>query len=547
MKKGIKRSVMLRLLSILLALLALAACFYVSLLRVYRENKEMLHAQEMHVTAIDGKRAHYEWAENLVSAIGIDSNFTGALDDTSCALGKWLHNPENVNNPKIQDLIQKILPAHQTVHDTAKKIFSDDVSYEQQRSIYLNETKPAIANLVSLLDELVAITNTEVNIAKDNMENTMMISFIALIVLTIFALTCYANVMRYTTAHIVNPILEIEQGCKRLQQGELGFEMDINTQDEIGTLADSLNDSIAELNKYVTEIGNVLKQFAAGDFTAQCEVAFRGDFIKIKEFFDEMQNSLSTAFHKIDESANVVMNVSTQVSENTQNMAQAASTQSSTVTQLSDRIVSVLDMVKLGADNAAQVSVSAALVGNDMQKSTYKMADLVDAMAEMNKSSEEISKIIKTIEDIAFQTNILALNAAVEAARAGTAGKGFAVVADEVRNLASKTAEASHNTNILISRSIETVTKSNTMVQELVEFINQTEQNAQQAVSAIDVVSQNAQMQVEELQQLQNGVENISQIVQSSAGATEENASASEELAGMAHDLKTMMGKFRVR
>ena len=321
----------------------------------------------------------------------------------------------------------------------------------------------------------------------------------------------------------------------------------MNTQDEIGTLADSLNDSIAELNKYVTEIGNVLKQFAAGDFTAQCEVAFRGDFIKIKEFFDEMQNSLSTAFHKIDESANVVMNVSTQVSENTQNMAQAASTQSSTVTQLSDRIVSVLDMVKLGADNAAQVSVSAALVGNDMQKSTYKMADLVDAMAEMNKSSEEISKIIKTIEDIAFQTNILALNAAVEAARAGTAGKGFAVVADEVRNLASKTAEASHNTNILISRSIETVTKSNTMVQELVEFINQTEQNAQQAVSAIDVVSQNAQMQVEELQQLQNGVENISQIVQSSAGATEENASASEELAGMAHDLKIMMEKFRVR
>ena len=210
----------------------------------------------------------------------------------------------------------------------------------------MNETKPAIENWVSLLDELISITNTEVNIAKDNMENTMMISFIALIVLTIFALTCYANVMRYTTAHIVNPILEIEQGCKRLQQGELGFEMDINTQDEIGTLADSLNDSIAELNKYVTEIGNVLKQFAAGDFTAQCEVAFRGDFIKIKEFFDEMQNSLSTAFHKIDESANVVMNVSTQVSENTQNMAQAASTQSSTVTQLSDRIVSVLDMLK---------------------------------------------------------------------------------------------------------------------------------------------------------------------------------------------------------
>ncbi len=547
MKKGIKRSVMLRLLSILLALLGLAACFYVSLSRVYHENKEMLHAQEMYATAIDGKRAHYEWSENLVSSIGLDTNFTGTLDDTSCMLGKWLHNPENVDNPEIQALIQKILPVHETVHNTAQKIFADGVSYEQQKSIYLNETKPAIENLVSLLDELISITNTEVNIVKDNMENTMMISFIALIVLTIFALTCYANVMRYTTAHIVNPILEIEQGCKRLQQGELGFEMDINTQDEIGTLADSLNDSIAELNKYVTEIGNVLKQFAAGDFTAQCEVAFRGDFIKIKEFFDEMQNSLSTAFHKIDESANVVMNVSTQVSENTQNMAQAASTQSSTVTQLSDRIVSVLDMVKLGADNAAQVSVSAALVGNDMQKSTYKMADLVDAMAEMNKSSEEISKIIKTIEDIAFQTNILALNAAVEAARAGTAGKGFAVVADEVRNLASKTAEASHNTNILISRSIETVTKSNTMVQELVEFINQTEQNAQQAVSAIDVVSQNAQMQVEELQQLQNGVENISQIVQSSAGATEENASASEELAGMAHDLKTMMGKFRVR
>ncbi len=546
MKKQIKRAIMLRLTSILLALVALVGCFYFSIAKIHEEIKGTQHAEKLYATAIDGKRAHYQWSESLVSYIGLGTEFVGALDDKSCALGQWLYASSDMESANIGEIKQKMIPIHHTIHQTAQKITKEGGSLEQRKQIYLKETEPAIQKLVVLLDELIAVSEKEAVTATESMEHTMLISLVIMVCLSVVSFISYILVLRFISARIVNPILRVEQGCKKLQQGELGFEIEVDNDDEIGNMTDALNDSIAELNKYITEIGNVLKLYASGDFTAKCNIAFRGDFEKIKHFFDEMQASLSTAFHQIDENANVVMSVASQVSDNTQNLAQAAMTQAATVTELSNRIESVLHMVELGADNAVQVSEVAGQVGDDMEKSTHKMSELLEAMNEMNKSSEEISKIIKTIEDIAFQTNILALNAAVEAARAGVAGKGFSVVADEVRNLASKTSEASRNTNTLISRSIETVTKSNALVQELVAFINQTEGNAQQAVSAIAVVSQNAQAQVDELQQLQGGVQDINQIIQSSAGSTQQNASASEELAGMANDLKSMMGRFRV-
>ena len=507
-------------------------------------------------TQILNARIHMNTAARYVRDITLDqkkanyntntSSLNAAMNDLNTSINSITQsNPEYTSTGIGQEFVEGVKKWQNTVPEILSAIESDN--FELARNLLIEKCTPTLNQQEEIAKKLT--NNIEDNVKQTliKQDKTFLISIVVVIGAIVIVSILNAILARRVIKSFTKPLNEVKEAITAFSKGKFDVPVLYDAKDEVAEMADALRTSQSVLQTVIAEIDRTTGAMAEGNFNIKIETNFPGTLKSISDSIERVVKNLSETIDEVKNTMDRVSMNAEQVSSGSQSLAQGATEQASAVEELSATLNDISAMSYENANSAKTAKYNTDKASEQNMINKEKMHEMIQAMDNITSASQEIRKIIKTIEDIAFQTNILALNAAVEAARAGTAGKGFAVVADEVRNLASKTAEASHNTNILISRSIETVTKSNTMVQELVEFINQTEQNAQQAVSAIDVVSQNAQMQVEELQQLQNGVENISQIVQSSAGATEENASASEELAGMAHDLKIMMEKFRVR
>ena len=257
-----------------------------------------------------------------------------------------------------------------------------------------------------------------------------------------------------------------------------------------------------------------------------------------------MQVKLSQILNQLNTSAEQVSNASNQVSSSSQNLSQGAIEQASSVEELAARISEISGQIKNTADNAQEVRQQTHHAGEGVAVCNQQMQELMKAMGRIQASSEEIGKIIKTIEDIAFQTNILALNAAVEAARAGSAGKGFAVVADEVRNLASKSAEASKNTSLLITHSMEAVQTGTEIAEHTAKALLDVVENIQSMVGSIDQISTVSNEQSDAVLQVNEGIRQISDVVQNNSATAEESAAASQELSAEAANMKQLVNQF---
>jgi len=249
----------------------------------------------------------------------------------------------------------------------------------------------------------------------------------------------------------------------------------------------------------------------------------------------------------MSQSSEQVSSGSEQVSNGAQALAQGATEQASSIEELSATITEIASNVKLNATSAADASIKVNHVSSELDVSNQNMQDMIAAMSKISDSSSQIGKIIKAIEDIAFQTNILALNAAVEAARAGAAGKGFAVVADEVRNLASKSAEAANNTTALIENSIKEVENGTKIADQTATALKKVVLEATAVSNTVTLISQASNEQANSINQITLGVDQISSVVQTNSATAEESAAASEELSGQAQILKSLVGKFKLK
>ena len=305
--------------------------------------------------------------------------------------------------------------------------------------------------------------------------------------------------------------------------------------------------TIRRLRSYIGEIDGVLGSIADGDLTQDATHDYMGDFHSIKVSLDSIGAGLNRAMGQIADSAGKVSVESDQVSGSAQSMAQGATEQASAVEEISATIADI-------SENARQTSEAAAEVGNFVNQAGAQLGISMDyvreldaAMGNISGTSKEISEIIATIENIAFQINILALNAAVEAARAGVAGKGFAVVADEVRNLASKSDEAAKATKELIEGSIAAVTEGDRAMSNVTESLERTGELAGNVTSRMSVVVEAIEKQSDAIAQVTEGVEQISAVVQTNSATSEECAAASEELSSQAGMLKRLMSSFKLK
>lgn len=347
----------------------------------------------------------------------------------------------------------------------------------------------------------------------------------------------------------LSPLYLMLQAAENISSGHLDVNIEVNSQDEVGTLAKAFQNMAENLKRMVKDVQYLLGELAEGNFKVKSKApdCYIGDFEEFLLALRRLNQKMNDTLLQISLSADQVSAGSDQVSGGAQTLSQGAAEQASSIQQLASSINMISEQVSQMATNAKHASVKAKEVGISANESNDKMNQMLEAMADIRYQSNEISKIIKTIEDIAFQTNILALNAAVEAARAGAAGKGFAVVADEVRNLAGKSAEASKNTNALIESSLQAVEKGTRIADETAKALASAVVGVQEATEVINLISSSADEQATAVVQVSQGIDMISKVVQTNAATSEESAAASEEMSAQANLLKTLVSRFNLR
>ncbi|MBR2894161.1 MAG: methyl-accepting chemotaxis protein, partial [Oscillospiraceae bacterium] len=346
---------------------------------------------------------------------------------------------------------------------------------------------------------------------------------------------------------ITIPIRTLNTAVGKLAEGNLDVSIQSSSNNEIGQLASSVTQLVDRLKTYIlyiNEVSDVLGQIGNGDLTFQLHQDYIGEFSPLKTALLEIQKNLTNTMYRITNSAAQVDNSTGQIASASQALAQGATEQASTIEELSAAIQELAGRSQDESRRATHLSQGVFAMGSQLSDSNHQMQQLRLAMDNITTQSAEIAKIIKTIEDIAFQTNILALNAAVEAARAGAAGKGFAVVADEVRSLAGKSADAAQNITGLITTSIEAVRGGSTLANETADSLAVVAKNVTEVVSAVEQFASRYQEQTASLDETSTGIEQISAVVQNNSATAEETAASSQELSAQARLMKQLTDQF---
>lgn len=345
---------------------------------------------------------------------------------------------------------------------------------------------------------------------------------------------------------ILEPLHEIEDVAKELTEGNLHSTLDYHSEDEVGRLAHSMRKSIRILASYVEDIDRAMKQFSEGIFDVQPQVEWKGDFIGILNSFMSFEKSMSETIKGIQHVSDEVLSGAEQVASSSSDLADGATNQAAVVEELTATVASVSEQVAKNSQSAKEISGRVEQLGNSIFESNGKMREMVDSMNEISLASKEIDKIIATINEIASQTNLLALNASIEAARAGEAGKGFAVVANQVNVLADQSAQAAKESSLLIETSVKAVEKGMVIAGQTAAQLDEVAKTSGTITEEVSNIADTLETQTTEIYQINEGIEQINDVVQTNSATSEECAAASQEMSSEADNLRELIQKFQV-
>jgi methyl-accepting chemotaxis protein len=388
-----------------------------------------------------------------------------------------------------------------------------------------------------------AVTVKEFNAETNAIRNLILISAVV-IVLILFVLTLTL------VKKNLSPLQKISDAADNVSRGNFDIDLRYDRQDEIGIAINGIKSVIERIQKIISDLQSKLGDISRGNFTVELNDAdsnYVGAYAPLLSSMQAITDSLNQTMIEIRQSSEQVSNGAEQVSDGAQALAQGSTEQASSVEELSATMNEISDKIKMTANKAKEASNLGTDAGQAMQTSNEKMSEMSSAMDDIIDKSNEISKIIKTIDDIAFQTNILSLNAAIEAARAGSAGKGFAVVADEVGNLAKKSQEAAQNTAALIEETIEAVQRGGKISEETAFSLKSVSDKSIMITNLVDEISEASEEQARGVSQVTEGIDQISSVVQTNSATAQQSAAAAEELSGQANIMNDLVNKFQLK
>ena len=387
---------------------------------------------------------------------------------------------------------------------------------------------------------------TAMTIPHFDQEKNQLLFALILSEVIIFILVQIINFVRISNA--LKPLKKISEAGKEVAGGNFDVEIHYPQQDEIGELSRSISEVIGRSKKIVFDLRDRLDAMAGGNFTENLESEeYVGDYAPLLESLKHIQEDMNRTLQEVHASSVQVLSSAEQVNTGAQSLSQGATEQASSIEELSANMQDISQSIQASTKTAGDAYKLQGEAGVAVLQSNEKMEEMRKAMDDITAKSNEISKIIKTIDDIAFQTNILSLNAAIEAARAGAAGKGFAVVADEVGNLAQKSAKAAQNTGLLIEETIEAVEKGAKITEETAESLNSVSKSTEEVNTLIEKISAASSKDLEGITSLNQGLQQISSVVQANSATAEQSAAASEELTGQANKMNELVERFQLK
>lgn len=414
--------------------------------------------------------------------------------------------------------------------------------------VYGKDYNTAITKINSLKEQFLSALDTrtlaridDLNFQAGFIRRTMLITLIVIALIQFI-------IMLVTNRRVLRPVIKVRDQMGEISRGNLSADFALQSNSsEIGMLVESIHETKRELKKYIQDIDNKLAQMAEGTMDLTIGDDYRGEFLPIQNAMRQILDSLNQALSHISLTADQVSTESVQMASDAEVLSSGTVRQAAAVEELSASIQDIygqVDRTSKDADTARQHSAEAA---KQLEICSQKMDALTNAMNDISQASNQIGGIIKTIEDISFQTNILALNASVEAARAGEAGKGFAIVAGEVQNLANKSSVSAQNISELIENSMKLVQFGSSLTEEATESISSVVASALESSTMIERIAESAMAQSHSLRQVTQGMEQISEVVQTNASTAQESAKLAKELQNQAEGLKVSVHRFRLR
>ena len=495
---------------------------------------------------------HYTWRSDLISSIQNGSSFSGSLDPKTCSFGQILtQRTEEETLPEVQSVLNNVTSTHDSMHTLAEDLLSRQSI--TNRDILVDEfyqnISPLTTDVIDALKQVDSIYASEVQHDKQVFETLLPIT-IAIIIIVMIMLVVFSIIYANRLAHQVSyPITKIANWANRLSLGAVDFNIDeefermqrLNADNEVGMMISAF----CSMANNIKENVEVVKRVADGDMTA---------FVNIRSHHDSLGKSLyrlvqsnDAMFGEIVKSARTVAAGANEIANASHLLAESTTAQAAAANELSHEMENVSRLINFNDEKAQAAYKIVKDIEEDIKTNNQHMEVLVDSVVHMHDASQKIAIVMKTIDDIAFETNILALNAAIEAARAGTAGKGFAVVADEVRALALKSTEAAKESRSLIENSITQTQKGSEIATESATIFEEINKKIKQIVEIVEEVSGLSSEQFESVRIVSESVTKITEAATSNAAISEESDASSHEMSQQAEFLRDAMRHFNLR
>lgn len=446
------------------------------------------------------------------------------------------------------DLTREFKESIKNYKSSCEEVFTAISKGEYDRASEITDVNTTYMNSYDRASEIAneLYKNAETRGKEFNSEviKTVSTSKIVATVVSISTMALGVIICIFITKSLLKPIKDLEKASNKMAKGDFDIDLDYESEDELGNLSNTISEMGQEIKSIINDTVYVLGEVASGNFMVEPSAQYIGIFKNIEKSLDKITHDLSETMTQINLAADEVEGASEQVSSGAQMLSQGATEQAGSIQELTATISDIAQKVQYTAENAQKANDLTLSSAKQVSDGNDQMKQMVQAMEEISFTSSEIGRIIKTIDDIAFQTNILSLNAAVEAARAGSAGKGFAVVADEVRNLAAKSAEAAKNTAALIENSIKAVENGTEIVDNTAKSLEKIIDTTNQTNQLVNEIAIASETQATAINQVSLGVEQVSSVVQTNSATAEESAASSEELSGQAQMLKSLIESF---